>query len=446
MAVLGLGLGVIGCGGPSLERSLADARESFAEADYPAAAIFLRNALQADGTNVDARLLMGEVSLQLGDLAGARNHLEWVADQGVPAAVYGMPLSRVYVDVNDAALALPLLDDIDDQYGDDARYWLLRSDALRLLGDYVGAASALARAEEQAAPRVEVSLRRAWLAFIDGERATAQAELGRALEADPGNARVYELRGRFAAETGDLAAAATDFETAVGLYRSANQPLLAAPMLMALVELRLAAGDMEAAQAAVAQLGAVAPGAPMTSYAAALVAVRAGRYEDAQANLRSALSGVPGEPRFLTLLGATHLALGNLGQAEQQFLLVLDRDRSNTGVLRMLVETRLRQDRAQSAVSAFSTFPAANDDNDLALLSLRARALLRSGDPAAAVRVIDRALTLSPDNQTLIMQQVEAQLAAGDPDAAAASLGLATDLTGDADLEASVQILIGRIR
>lgn len=446
MPLFALGLAAAGCGAPGLEESLDDARASIAAGDFATASIHLRNALQADGTSVDARMVAADLAWRAGDIPSALAQLEWVQDSGAASAVYATPLARVLVETGEPQRALDLLDAGDAAGSGDSAIALIRSDALLVLGEYDASADALTEAQARGAPVDQVALRRARAAYAQGALDDARSELERALAANPDFPEALAFRALLVANSGDLAAAETDFENAVELYNGSGQALRASPLLLALVELELAAGDIAKAENAATRLAATVPGSPASDYATALVAFRAGRFADAVTSLRSLVTNVPDDPRFQLLLGASQLGVGNVGQAEQEFQSLLSRNPADSVALRLLVESRLQQQRFAAAVDAFDTYGAAYDETDLGLAALRARSLLESGDNAQAIESLGRALEQSPGNQAFVLMLVEAQLRAGDPDAAAETLRSIPELGGDEEIVASVQSLIAAMR
>ena len=410
--LLSVGLALGACGAPGVDDFVADARASLDQGDFATASIHLRNALQADPASVDARMLMARLGLETGDAELAVSQLEWLRDDGVDGSIYATALARAYVDLGDPAGALALLDEFASELATDASAWFVRADALLEQGDAAGAADALSRAEAGGHSAADIGLGRARLAYVERRADAARDQVARLLAANPEDAEVLVFSAILAEDGGDLAASTAALERAIDLHVANGRPLRAAPLLLALVERRVATGEIEAATADAGRLAALLPGAPMTAYATGLVAYRAGRFDDAVNALRPTVSTVPGDLRIQALLGASHLGAGNFGQAEQQFLAILGSDRDNAVAMRMLVETRLRQDRPEAALEAMRQFPEAVDESDLGLVGLRANAMLKLGDVDGAAELIRQ----SPG------------------------------FTGDADLTASVALLLTRVR
>ena len=68
--------------GMSSERMLERAKGYLAEADVAAAAIELRNAVQADPENAEARYLLGGINLDFGDFASAEKEFRLASKAG----------------------------------------------------------------------------------------------------------------------------------------------------------------------------------------------------------------------------------------------------------------------------------------------------------------------------------------------------------------------------
>jgi tetratricopeptide (TPR) repeat protein len=403
---------VTSCGAPGVDESIANARASLATSDFATAAIHLRNALQADPSNPEVRLLLARLALEAGDATEAIAQLELLRDAAADPAAYAAVLARARLESGDAAGALALLDEHSAAVEDVADAWLVRGDALLGLGSPQNAEVALTRAEAAGASPAAVGLTRARIAFVEGRPGEAQVQVAELLVQNPEYAEAHALSALLAEAAGDRAAAISALERASELYASSGRPLRAAPLVMALVEQSVTDGDLQRAAAEAARLATLVPGSPISEYANALVAYREGRFADAVSASRAALAQAPDEPRFQALLAAAHVGAGNFGQAEQQILEILSRDRANAAALRMLVETRLRQDRPQAALDSFEQFPEAVAGNEIAFVGLRANAMVKLGDV----------------------------------DSAADALRQTPGFTGDPDLTANIALLLTRVR
>lgn len=382
-----------GCGAPNPSQSLASARDSFANADYRTAAIYAHNAVQADSSNVAARLLLGRIEIELGEVTAARADLERASKMGAAVEELAVPLASAYVRTDDAQKALALLDQVAPQ-SRRADYWLASAEAYLGTRRYDKSLEALSEAEKAGAQPPSLLLGRARVARAQGNEDAALKLVDNALALDPSDADALVFRGGMNNSAGKSGAAERDLQRAADIYVKQGRPALAAPALLQLVQLQVASNALEPAAATAKQLSDLYPGASFGDYAKALIAYRQGRFDDAIQLLRVALSRMPGQPQFTMLLGTAHLAAGNLGQAEQRFLAVLKQNPSDPAAIRLLAETRLRQQRPKAALEALQSYPDGAGRTGIALL--RARAEVADHDLQAARATLRAAADAMP--------------------------------------------------
>ena len=81
--------------GGSVDELIAKAKEERANHQLRSAVIQLKNALQKEPGSVEARGMLGLVSLDLGNVAAAQKELERARDLGWPISEYARPLGRI---------------------------------------------------------------------------------------------------------------------------------------------------------------------------------------------------------------------------------------------------------------------------------------------------------------------------------------------------------------
>jgi putative PEP-CTERM system TPR-repeat lipoprotein len=180
----------------------------------------------------------------------------------------------------------------------------------------------------------------------------------------------------------------------------------------------------------------------MSAYSEGLVAYRGGRFDIAIERLQRASSLAPGTPRFLTFLGAAHLASGNLGQAEQQLRAALEIVPDDPAAIKLLAETQLRQRRPEAALDVLTRI--SSEQSDAGVEALRGVASLRTGDVNQALVYLEQAAANTPDDRSVRLELARAYLAAGRTDAALRALEQISG--GDDELDAQVLILYTHLR
>jgi putative PEP-CTERM system TPR-repeat lipoprotein len=390
---------------------LAAAVERFAAQDYPTAAIRVGNAIQARPNDAAAHLLRAKIALAVGDTQLASAESERAASLGAPAAETSLVAAEAALDLGDPQRALGLLDGTASAVERNVDYWVLSARVLLAAGSLDDAARALDYAADAGATGAAYDLARAALAADRGQSTQAVALLDGAIArvTDP---KLLAARGQLRARDGKNADAMADFVRAADLYRVSGSTILEANVRLRLVQTSLAANDNDAAVTAANRLAQLAPQAAVTSYAKGLVAYRGGRFDEAAGELQTALIAQPNNPAFLTLLGAIQLALGNLGQAEQALLKVTASSPRDPAAIKLLAETRLRQQRPTAALDALQPLAEAGA-TDARVGLLNGLASVLAGNPEQGVVYLEQAVALDPGNEMLKIELARAYLAGG---------------------------------
>lgn len=207
-AVLAVSLTGCGSSGPDPSERMEQARDQRAAGELRAASIELKNVLQANPEHTDARLLLGEVYLEMGNGAAAEKELSRAAELGKGQAEVGYSLAR--------ALRLQgederLLEEITVGAGwpaaTRARVHAVRAQAHLALDDVQAARQAVARAQELGGGELETGVARIRLALAEDGVERAGRLAADLTEAFPQSARAWRLRGQAAMSANEPAAA-----------------------------------------------------------------------------------------------------------------------------------------------------------------------------------------------------------------------------------------------
>jgi putative PEP-CTERM system TPR-repeat lipoprotein len=422
---------------------LAAARENIAARQYVEAAIRLSNVVQVQPDNGDARRMRGELFLLNGEYSSAAEELDRARTLGNEADTLAVSLADAWTATGRHDEALSLLDSVAQAHVSDATYWVVRAEALLRAGRVAEAERALESGEQAGDIGVRGQIARAGAAFARDDVAGAEEIFRRLLEASPNDPSVLMARANLLARSGRLSDAAADLTRAAASYRADSLLTRELTALVSLAQIQLAVNDLDAAEATAAQLVERAPQAPLTAYFQGLVEYRRGRFDQAADIIQPLVSASPDTPQFRSALGAIHLARGELGQAEQQFLAVLANSPRDPAAVKLLAETRLRQQRPEAALSALrSVEAAAAEDPQIGLLSGVANLL--TGNTEQGVLYLQQAAALDPTNELLKLQLARAYLAAGRSADASALLQGAFS-AGTAGLEAAMLRLLAAI-
>ena len=364
---------------------IAEARQMHLKRDNKGAIIQLKNALQVDAGNAQARLMLASVYNDAGDPLSAEKEARKAVSLGV-----------------DGQAALPVL----------ARSLIQQSKF-----------DAVLKETAAAKPGPEVLTRRGHAYLGMGRLPEANAEFEAALRLRPkdaaatvGLAQAAAL-GRDLPEANRLAAQASsdhpdDLEALMfkgNLERSQGRYDSAAMAYDAALKVDPSYGDAhlqktylyieekkyDAAKAELDLYRKAANGSLLFPYTQALLEYHQGNTAAALEPLQHVLKVAPGHLPSLMLAGAVQFKLGAMAQAEQHLSKYLDGDPSNLSARKLLASTLLKVDRPRDALVVLAPALAA-DKPDAYVLALAGEASLQNREPAKATAYYERASKLEP--------------------------------------------------
>ena len=278
------------------------------------------------------------------------------------------------------------------------------------------------------------------LQLAAGQNAAARAAYTQSLAWDAGSPATHLTLSQLLIAQGDRAAARQQIEAARRLAPGAVDVQLAwAAWLQS-------TGESTAALDLLADLAAQQPGTSRATLAYGQALADGGAWEDAEAQFQRTLALHPGDAESYLAYAEFLISRGMLSEADSQLQAALRRDRSNVDIYLRLGEVATQRglpDEAEAWQAAANVQVVDNQALETALLDrqmetgqfaaalaqadqlrlrypasielLRHSAQLytRLGDHAKAEQLLQRALTLAPDNPRLVAAMAEAWRAAG---------------------------------
>jgi putative PEP-CTERM system TPR-repeat lipoprotein len=396
------------------------------EGKLEASVIELKNALQKNPDNAQARLLLGEVYLDLGRPPDAEKELLKAKQLGAAEDSVKVPLGkallaeglfkRVISDINVGRESpLPLQARIIELRGQ--AYLQLRqldeacplfSQSLAMDSSYVPAYWGLTRC-----------------AAANGNLGQSRTYLEQALKLEDKNSGTWAMLGELERATGNLSGAEAAYAKALEYKPGSLDALLG----RATVRIDAQKPD-EASQDVDAALK-IANRHPTANHLRGVIEYGRGNYAEAKVSFETALAALPGYPPAVLWLGYTNYAQKNYAQAEDQFAQYLRQAPNAVQVtaLRALCQIRIgRKQAAQEALASLrkvkfedvQSLTALGEgylllgENELAAQYFQqvvatapeqakpriglANALLKKGKSAQAIEQLEKAVALSPDN------------------------------------------------
>lgn len=405
-------LGLTGCDLlTSPEERIARAEVYSARGEYRAAMIELKSALKKRPGDARARLMLAEVSLELGDVLAADKDLRRALESGAAPKSAAPLAARVMLALGREQELLEQIESGKLVLDEPARS-LNIGEARLATGDAEGAESAFraAIAHDPHALMAYVGVANALA--MRGDYESALAQMDGFLREHPEVAQGWITRGAVLLRLGKYADAAQAYNEA--LRRDSN--LDAMSRLMALsgrVETQLARGELDDASDSITAMRKIASGqVPGIELLDARVALARQDYPAAVATLQRLVAANPNLVTARFLLGAALAAQGNLQQAEAHLAAVVAAAPENVEARKQLAQLRLRTRQPEAAIEALRPVLDA-DSTDPQLEALLGAARMQMGDQEGAVALLARRAARSPSEVAPQLDLAAAQLAAG---------------------------------
>ena len=409
----------------SADEYVTEAREHLAEGEVKSAIIQLKNALQADPTHVQARVMLGTLHLRGNDADAAVKEFERARDLGaaksdwLPGYAQALMLQGQFQ---------ALLDEVqvDDSLTEAQRADLLalRGNAHLALRQTQAAAAEFAAALALAKTHAPASLGKARILLTEGKDADALERLDQILTEHPGHVETLLTRGDLLRRVQRLDDAAADYARAT--EASPSNPR--AHIGLALVH--VAQRNVAAAKQDLAALNRLTKDLPAVNYLQALVSFQEGDFDRASEELQVLLRVAPSNLQAQLLYGIVSYARNEFTIADDYLTRVFASAPGNPQVIKLLGAARLKLRQPERAVQVLAS--AVHDDTqDAQLLALLGTAYLQSGDNTRGAQFIERAVELDPDQALLRTQLAVGKIAAGDTSGAISQLESAVALGQD---------------
>lgn len=404
---------VAGCGGASEAEQLASVKAMAGKGDFNAASIQLKTLLQQNPASAQARLMLGTLLMDSGDLAAAEIELRKAQDLKDVRTVATPTLARLLLkrglyskvisefantQLTDAAADLDLKTSLASAYSfsnEDAKANALVDLILRTNPQYLPA-----------------QLLRARLVAGQGDIDGALRMLQALLQREPNNIEVLLIDGYFKLH------GKQDLEGAIKAYK---RVLAVAPKEVRahilLVNAYHAHGNADALAKQIEEIKKVLPDHPQTRLYEARLAFLKGNHKETRDIARQLLRFAPDHPELLTLAGAAELRLGSTVQAERDLSKVLTGAPELVTARLLLGETFVQTGQTENALRTLEPLLRASGANWKAM-QLAAEAHLQAGDIQAADALFRRAAKTNPDDPRLRTAVALTDLAKGRADAA----------------------------
>lgn len=427
LLVFFVGLVLVACGKTDVSdvEHVSRAKQYQSAGDLKATLIELKNALQQNPKNSEARLLLGELYVLIGNGAAAEKELKRAQQLGVTGTFVqklqgkSLLLQHRYDDVLTTLSKMDVRSQVD--------LLVLQGEAQLGLGKNDLALSAFREAlvikpENSAALRGQT---KAYLAT--GALQKAAGTIDKVLELAPDDAEAWVLQGEVAEKLKRTDDAQAAYQRAIELVDVKLTTRVGLLARTGLTKLLITQQKFDEALGHVDYLLKASPNRPMPNYMAGLLAYEQKQYAPARDYFQAVLKVLPNHLPSVFLLGSVNYALGNAEQAEQQLSRVVAANPSLLPARMLLASIRLQQAQTGQALNVLE--PAlAQRPNDVRLLAMAGQAALRSGELEKGRGFLQKAVAKQPSSEGLRAQLAMLYLAEGNDELAIQELEQAIEL------------------
>ncbi len=402
---------------------LANAQEYFDTGKIKAASIELKNALQKNPDNPRARLLMGKLNFEMGNMAAAEKELTKARKLGVEDELILPLLSRVLQlqGKSTELLRLPL-ENLTTK--GKAEVLTAQGQAKLAQGEVAEAATIIEQAISNDPGSVNALIASARVHAAKKELALARDKLEAAFLIDQKSASAWSMLGDIEWQEQNLDLAEKAYSKAIE-YRKNN---FADYFKRALVRIRL--NKYDEAQQDVDSIKKSYPQHAGANYVQGLIYYHNKNFRDAAASFEVALSDEDRYPLALLYLGASYLLQNNPEQAETFASRFVYAAPENLDGRRLLSIIKYKKKEYSEAEKLIRPVTEARKD-DINALNILSGALIKQGKMDEAIDLLARLAALQPDSPEAQVRLGAGLLAGGKQDSGVEHLESAIQLKPD---------------
>lgn len=433
---------VMACTDPTMEslNSLNSAKKYITENNPRAAAIELKNALQADPQNAEARYELGMVNLKIGDAAGAEKEFKRALEAGWSEAAAYIGLARAMVSRRGYQ---ELLDEIEikDGYSATSRADLygLKALAQAGLGKRDLANQTLKTGMDLDSSAFHVLKTTIQLALLDDNLTEADSTLKQALDKYPGNQELLLLDASSALKSKDSARANKSLQTVIDAEPANFTTYNGRIARLELASLLILEKEYERAGTTLDVMLKLFPKDPQTNYIGGMLAFAQGQYDLAEERLLKVLQVAPDHPQTMLLYGTVSFQRKNFEQAAEYLARYVDVMPDNLGARKLLGRAHMML--GQSNKASLVLKPALDTSDDVELLTLVGLNDMRGGDLGSGIANLEKAANSAPENIALRKELALAYIKSGEAELAIEELQKVLQKTDEKTSTQSLLIL-----
>jgi putative PEP-CTERM system TPR-repeat lipoprotein len=421
------------------EGYLAEAQRYLDKGEVKSAIIQLKNLLKEEPLNGEARLLIGESYLKLGDGPSALKELEKARDLHLAEEKWIVPLSKAYL-INGEADKLLAEEAVSKTLPPElqAELQALRGVALLSKGKKSEAAEKFNAALLLDPKSPEALLGLARISFQDKAFDQAKVRANELLGFDAKNVAALLLLGEAERLTGHNDLALDYFNRVLRLNKDNLQGRLARATTY------ISMNDLASAQSDIDQLKKSYGEMPFVEYLNAVIAFQKRDVQKAEDSLVKVLNVAPNHPQSLLLMGSVAYALGKLESAESHLSRYLKVAPTHLPAVKLLAAARLKLKQPKGALEILKSVQESAQD-DAQFMALLGSAYMENRELDKGTAALEKAAKLAPDVAAIQTQLALGNIASGKVDQAMGHLEHAVELDQGV-VQADVMLVMAQVQ
>ena len=410
MAVL-VSFGIVACSKKDSESSydhFIQAQKYYQEGRYQTAIVELKNALQKDPKNGEARYLFAVIHNDMGQGAEAEIELGKALQLGVDKSKVDVALGKALLLQQKYQKVLDEIKVSDRMEGEQAAaIFTIRGDALFGLDKVAEAKAAFNKAVEKDHDYSGAYLGLASLAASKNDLKEAIDQTDIALSKSPKNSQAWLMKASILRMQGESDKARSAYEHIIQIdKRNVTSHL-------ALASMDVAAGKLDAARAEIAAADKITPKNLQVRYMQAVLHFGEGNYIQARDALQDVMKSIPDYMPGILLSGAVSYALGSYEQAHQYLSQFLGQVPDDIYATNLLIATDLHLNQPDEAIKHLGPLLAKSPE-DPQVLALAGEAYMQTKEYAKATEYLAKASAIEPRNASLRTQLGASRLGSGE--------------------------------
>jgi putative PEP-CTERM system TPR-repeat lipoprotein len=409
------------CGSLTDAEHVQKARAYQEQGKTDAAVIELKNALQKNGKNAEARRTLGEVYITLGLGADAEKELKRALELGVEREALNVAMGEALLLQGQNKRVLDEIDIAEKATSQDiAKILEIRGRAQFGLRRIDEACALFSKAREEDSKLVRAYWGLAHCAAARRKLDEARTELQNALKIDERNSGTWSLLGDLERTARRLPEAESAYTTALSHKAHDVNALLGRAVV------RLDNNKIDEAGRDVDTAAKIDKRQPLVAQLRGILQYKQGKFADAKTSFETVLKAQPNYLPGILWMGLTNFAMRNYAQAARHFNQYV-RSVPNARVQALLAVSQARMGRGGDAAETLKVFQNVNL-NDPQSLAVVAQAHMSLGQADIATTYISRAVQRQPDAAGLRLGLAASLSRSGARDEAIEQLEEATQL------------------